>query len=87
VKSATISRFGAGARNCRLTRSGARSAVGSATVVRTLATRRTPSQPLIFISRSIVQRATWMPSRFRWAHIFNDPYSDSGRRRPCWSGS
>jgi hypothetical protein len=38
------------------------------------------------INRSTAERATSMPSRRRWAHIANDPYSDSGLRFPFWSG-
>jgi hypothetical protein len=34
-----------------------------------------------------VQRATSIPWRRRWAHIFNEPYSDSGLRLPCSSRS
>jgi hypothetical protein len=60
---------------------------GSAIVVRTFLALVAPRQPFTFISRSMVQRATWMPWRCRWAHIFNDPYSDSGGRRPSASGS
>jgi hypothetical protein len=37
--------------------------------------------------RSTVHRATVMPCRCRWPHIFNAPYNDSGFRRPCPSGS
>jgi hypothetical protein len=87
VKSATNSRFGASTANRRFTRSGARSATGSGTVVRGFFARVAPRQPFTFMSRSTVQRATSMPSRLRWAHIFSDTYSDSGLRRPYWSGS
>ncbi len=44
----------------------------SGIVVRTTLPRRTPSSPSGLISRSTVQRATWMPSRFN--------------RRQTWSG-
>jgi hypothetical protein len=37
--------------------------------------------------RSTVHRATGMPWRCRWAHIFRLPYSDSGGRLPFWLGS
>ena len=39
------------------------------------------------LSRSTVHLATGMPCRFRYAHIFTVPYSDSGGRRPPTSGS
>jgi len=35
---------------------------------------------------TIVHRATMMRCRCRCAHIFNDPYNDSGGRRPCSPG-
>ena len=66
---------------------GASTAPGSGIVVRTRLVRRTPCQPFLRISRSTVQRATLMPWRCRCAHIFSDPYNDSGGRRPCSSGS
>lgn len=87
MKSATSSRLGAGTWNWRSTRSGARSAPGAGMVVRTLFWRRTPCQPLARINRSTVDLATGIPSRCRWAHIFTDPYSDSGFFRPFSSGS
>src|SRR5262245_13911221 len=65
VKSATSNRFGAGTDNCRSTRSGARVAVGSTTVVRTFFARVAPRQPLLRISRSTVHRATGTQSRRR----------------------
>ena len=39
------------------------------------------------VAKSTVDLATGMPSRCRCAHIFNDPYNDSGLRRRCSSGS
>jgi hypothetical protein len=56
-------------------------------VVRTRFARVTPTQPFERMIRSTVQRATVMPCRCRCAHIFSDPYKDSGFRRPCSSGS
>ena len=61
-------------------------AAGSGTVVRTVFWRRTPCQPCRRISRSTVDLATGMPSRCRWAHIFTDPYSDSGLRAAVFVG-
>ena len=56
-------------------------------MVRTRLARVTPTQPFERMIRSTVHRATVMPCRCRCAHIFNDPYNDSGFRRPCSSGS
>jgi hypothetical protein len=49
--------------------------------------RATPRQPLARINRTMVQRATGTPCRCRYAQIFTAPYSDSGGRLPCSSGS
>jgi hypothetical protein len=76
-----------GAVNWRRTRSGARAAAGSGTVVRTRRPLLTPRQPCARFSRPPVHLATGMPCRFRCAHIFTVPYSDSGGRRPFSSGS
>ena len=61
--SATHSRFGAVGPNWRCTRSAGRAAAGSAIVVRLTLPRTAPVRPSSAISRSTVQRATWMPSR------------------------
>lgn len=63
VKSDTHSMSGAGARNCRLTKSSGHGATLSLTVVRTDLPRMTPYRPISRISRSTVQRATAKPSR------------------------
>ena len=55
--------------------------------MRTRLARVTPTQPFARMIRSTVHRATVMPCRCRCAHIFSDPYNDSGFRRPCSSGS
>lgn len=47
-------------------------------VVRTFWPWSRPASFLALMSRFTVQRATWMPWRCRWAHIFKLPYSDSG---------
>ena len=78
---------GGGHRELAVDQAGARSAAGSGIVVRTFCCRRTPCQPPARIRRSPVDFATGMSSRCGWAHIFNDPYSDSGFLRPRSSGS
>ena len=72
VKSSTHSRFGASGSKLRLTRS---SGLGPApaTVVRFTLPRTTSASPAAFISRSTVQRATGMPSRFNASHTFRGP--------------
>ena len=75
-------------RHRRPTRSGARAAAGSGSVVRGARRARvTPRQPLCRMMRSTVRRATGMPSRCRCAHIFRLPYRLSGGRLPSASGS
>ena len=64
VMSETHSWFGRAATKARLTRSAGLGAVGSGMVVRRLAPRTSPVIPCMRISRSTVQRATVMPSRF-----------------------
>ena len=64
VKSDTQSWLGQSAVNCRLTRSSGQDAEASGTVVRTVLPRRTPCRPRRRMSRSTVQRATTMSSRF-----------------------
>jgi len=87
-KSATSSRFGAETCHCRPTRSGARAAAGSDSVVRGARRARvTPRQPLCRMIRSTVRRATGMPWRRRCAHIFRLPYRLSGGLFPSASGS
>ena len=73
--SATHSRSGAVGAKLRFTRSRARSAAGSAIVVRLTFPRTAPASPSAFMSRSTVQRATSMPSRFSWSHTFRAPYT------------
>jgi len=55
---------------------------GSAVVVRTVRARVTPRHRCARISRSTVHLAAGTPCRFKCSHIFKDPYSDSGLRRP-----
>ena len=55
---------GRSALNCRLTRSSGRAPAASAMVVRTRLPRITPRKPGCFISRSAVQRAIAIRSRF-----------------------
>ena len=57
MKSDTHSTFGAGARNCRFTRSAGQGVVGLETVVRLSLPRTTPRSPMPRISRSTVHRA------------------------------
>ena len=87
VKPATTSCPGALAVKSRFTRSGARECAGPGTVVRTLRARVTPRHPFARISRSTVHRATAIPCRRRYSHIFRLPYRHSGGRRPPWPGS
>jgi hypothetical protein len=76
VKSATHSRFGAPAANCRFTRSDALSASGSDTVVRTAFPRTAPVRPSPRMSRSTRARPTGIPSRFNAHHTFRAPYTE-----------
>ncbi len=77
VRSATHTRFGAGARNRRSTRSAGRSRRSSPSVVRTqIRPRRQPWRPMSAMSRSTVQRATRVPSLFSWSQILSAPYTD-----------
>jgi hypothetical protein len=76
VKSATHNRFGAPAVNWRFTRSGARAASGSGTVVRTFLPRTAPTKPNSRISRSTRHRPTAIPSRFNTHHTFSAPYTE-----------
>ena len=71
--SATHSRSGAVGANWRPTRSPARWASGSATVVFLTFPRRAPTRPAVRISRSTVQRATAIPSRLRASQTFRAP--------------
>ena len=73
MKSATHSRSGAGGLKRRPTRSAGRGAAGSGTVVRLRLPRRAPARPSWRISRSTVQRATGVPSRFSASHTFRAP--------------
>jgi hypothetical protein len=75
VMSATHSMSGAVGLKSLDTRSRARSAAGSAIVVRLTLPRRAPSRPSARIKRSTVHRATGMPSRFSWSHTFRAPYT------------
>ena len=74
--SATHNRFGAAGAKLRFTKSLARSAAGSAIVVRLTLPRTAPTSPAAFMSRSTVQRATSMPSRLSWSHTFRAPYTE-----------
>lgn len=74
MKSATQRRFGAFGAKFRRTRS-AGFGPRPATVVRFTLPRTAPASPSARISRSIVQRATGMPSRFRTSHTFLGPYT------------
>jgi hypothetical protein len=63
VKSLTQSWLGRVAVNWRFTRSGARTAAGSAMVVRRVLPRTAPAMPRVRISRAIRSRPTSSPSR------------------------
>src|SRR5512133_1070725 len=75
VMSATHSWSGAEGLKLRPTRSRARSAAGSATVVRLTLPRTTPCRASRRIRRSTVHLATPMPSRLRASHTFRAPYT------------
>jgi hypothetical protein len=64
VKSLTHNWLGRVATNRRWTRSGARSAIGSAIVVRWVLPRTTPAMPRVRISRATRSRPTATPSRW-----------------------
>ena len=74
MKSATHKRFGATGWKRRRTRSSGLGAA-PAMVVRFTFPRTAPARPSARISRSIVHRATGMPSRFRASHTFRGPYT------------
>src|SRR4051812_7087707 len=69
----THSRSGDSGANRRDTRSSARCASGSATVVRLTFPRTALARPRTPISRSTVQRATGIPSRFSCSHTLPRP--------------
>ena len=73
--SATQSRSGASGEKSRRTRSRALGAAGSGIVVRLVLPRTAPARPSWRISRSMVHRATTMPSRLSWSHTFRAPYT------------
>ena len=73
VMSATHRRSGASGAKSRRTRSRARGPDGSGIVVRLTLPRTAPASPSWRMSRSIVHRATGMPSRFRVSHTFRAP--------------
>ena len=76
MKSATHSRFGAPAVNCRFTRSAARTPSLSWTVVCTVFPRTAPARPMWRISRSTRHRPTSIPSRRNCRHTFRAPYTE-----------
>jgi len=73
--SATHNRSGASGRKFRSARSRARSAAGSAIVVRLTTPRRAPTRPISAINLSTVHRATRIDSRFSCNHTFRAPYT------------
>jgi len=75
VMSATHRVSGAAGVKTRPTRSRARSAAGSAVVVRLTLPRTAPCRPSAAIRRSTVQRATAILSRFSCSHTFRAPYT------------
>jgi hypothetical protein len=73
VRSATHSWLGLVAEKSRSTRSAGRAALAAGVVVLRGLPRRTPCRPSSPISRSTVQRATAMPSRYSCRHTLRAP--------------